>query len=141
MTLLRTSQVLLVLACVAVGFVCVIGTAAFLTATSSIHNTATVKTVGVECSVQSVDWGFVTPGETAYFTVHVRATGTAPITLALSTSGWNPSIAEQYMQLGWNYAGQEITTAWTPIALQLTVSEGVQDVTTFSFNIVMVGTG
>ena len=107
----------------------------------TIHNQAFVKTVGVECDVTAIDWGIIEPDSYTNQIVHVRATGTVPVTLTFNTSNWNPTNAENYITLTWNYTGAFVTSAWTPINFTLNVKPTVSNITNFSFDITITGTG
>jgi hypothetical protein len=49
--------------------------------------------------------------------------------------------AQPCMTLSWNYSGSQITSSWVPIQFTLSVSSVVQNVTNFSFDITITGTG
>jgi hypothetical protein len=106
-----------------------------------IHNTATIKTVGIDCDTTSIDWGLIEPGGSANHVVHLRASGTAPVTLTFNASNWNPTAAQPYMTLTWNYSGSQITSSWVPVQFTLSVSPAVQNITNFSFDITITGSG
>lgn len=115
--------------------------AIFAVPSVSIHNVGTIKTIGVTCDTTSIDWGLIDPGGSKDYTVHVRNPGTAPVTLTFGTSNWNPATAQSYMTLTWNYTGNQITSAWVPVRFTLAVSPTVQNITSFSFDITIIGTG
>lgn len=111
-------------------------------------NVGTIEAIGVgvywdsDCSteVTSIDWGVVEPGATKKVTVYVRNEGSAPVTLSLETENWNPSDASDYMSLTWNYAGQVIEASMVvQVMLSLAVSDTIEGITSFSFDIVIIG--
>ena len=114
----------------------------------TLPNLGTVKTTGVgvywnsSCSnsVTSVNWGTVAPGSTNDVTVYIKNEGNAAETLSSTAENWNPSIASTYMTLTWDYAGQVIDVGEVvQVTLSLTVSDTIEGITSFSFDIVIVG--
>jgi hypothetical protein len=60
----------------------------------------------------------------------------------LQTSNWNPPNAADYISLSWNYGGQTIgANQVLAVTLSLSISSNIQGITTFSFDIVVVGSG
>jgi hypothetical protein len=118
----------------------------------SVHlsSVGTVKALGVGvywdsgCSqtVSSIDWGLAEPGAVKNVTVYARNEGNAPITLSVQTANWNPANATNYISLSWNYGGQAIgANQVVAVTLSLSISSSIQGITTFSFDIVVVGSG
>jgi len=116
----------------------------------SLSNLGTVKAIGVRvywdssCSdpVGSIDWGLVEPGTTKNVTVYIRNEGSVPVTLSLAIDNWSPSNAPDYMSLAWDYEGQVINlNAVVQVTLSLSVSEAIEGITSFSFDIVIIGSG
>jgi len=91
----------------------------------------------------SVSWGTLSPGGSQTFTVYIKNEGSSPTTLSpLETSNWSPqSLATtHYLTLNWNYNGQPIAAnAVVQITLTLSVASNIQGITTFSFDITIVG--
>jgi hypothetical protein len=115
-----------------------------------LNSVGTVKALGVgvywdsACSqaVSSIDWGLADPGSVKNVTIYIRNEGNAPITLSLQTSNWNPSNAADYIALSCNYDGQAISANQViAVTLTLSISPNIQGITTFSFDIVIVGNG
>lgn len=116
----------------------------------TIANRATVKSMGVgvyeEAScvtrVTSIDWGTLDPGGSKAKTAYIRNESNVPVTLGLSTVNWQPPEAAIYMTLSWDYAGLDLNPGdVASVILTLTISPDVAGVTTFSFDIVITGTG
>lgn len=114
----------------------------------TLPNLGTVKAMGVGvywdsgCSntVTSVNWGTVAPGSTNDVTVYVKNEGNAAETLSSTAESWNPSTASTYMSLTWDYAGQVIGVGEVvQVKLSLSVSEAIEGITSFSFDIVIIG--
>lgn len=98
----------------------------------------------VECTqvVTSIDWGNPEPGDSLNRTIYVKNTGSAPMTLNMSCSGWSPVEAENYLALTWDKEGAQVDAGVVVQAvLTLSVSESVSGFTDFSFNIVIEGSG
>ena len=114
----------------------------------TLPNLGTVKAIGVGVywdsgctnSVTSTNWGTVEPGSTNDVTVYIKNEGTAGETLSSTAENWSPSTASMYMSLSWDYGGQVIDVGEVvPVTLSLSVSASVTGITSFSFDIVIVG--
>ena len=114
----------------------------------TLPNLGTVKAMGVGvywdsgCSntVTSVNWGTVAPGSTNDVTVFIKNEGNAAETLSSTAENWNPSTASAYMSLSWDYAGQVIVVDGViEVTLSLSVSSAIEGITSFSFDIIIVG--
>jgi hypothetical protein len=115
-----------------------------------LSSVGTVKALGVGvywdsvCSqtVSGIDWGLAEPGTVKNVTVYMRNEGTAPITLSLQTANWNPPNTADYISLSWDYGGQAIgVNQVVAVTLSLSISSNIQGITTFSFDVVIVGNG
>lgn len=124
--------------------------AALLSNTVTLPTVGTVKAtdVGVYwdsgCSniVTSVDWGVVEPGATKNVVIYIRNESTDPVTLSLATENWNPSGASSYMSLTWDYEGQVIAVdGVVQVTSSLAVSDTIEGITSFSFDLVITGSG
>lgn len=115
-----------------------------------LRNVGIVKAIGVGvywdsgCTdpVTSVDWGTVEPGSAEDVMVYIKNEGSAPVTLALETENWNPPSVSTYMSLTWNYTGG-ITNVGevVQVTFSLSVSDTIEGITSFSFDIVIIGSG
>ena len=90
----------------------------------------------------SVDWGYAEPGDVLTRTVYVRNSGNTPMTLSMTYSDWDPVGAGDYLSLSWNREGVTLDDGEVVQAvLTLTVSDQITGITTYSFNIIIEGTG
>jgi len=114
----------------------------------TLPNLGTVKAMGVGVywdsgcsnSVTSVNWGTVSPGSTNDVTVYIKNEGNAAETLSSTAENWNPSGASAYMSLSWDYAGQVVDVGdVVQVTLSLSVSDTIEGITSFSFDIVIIG--
>jgi len=114
----------------------------------TLPNLGTVKAMGVGvywdigCSntVTSVNWGTVAPGSMNDVTVYIKNEGNAAETLSSTAENWSPPTASIYMSLTWDYAGQVIGVGEVvQVTLSLTVSDTIEGITSFSFDIIIVG--
>ncbi len=88
--------------------------------------------------VSAIDWGTISPGESKTQAFYVKNLGSSPLTLALSTRNWNPTNADDYITLTWDYNDQPIQpNTIIRINLTLKVLSSIADVTNFSFDIVI----
>jgi len=121
-----------------------------LTTSRTIGSSGTVEAINVEVywdsqctqAVSEVDWGLHEPGTSVDKTIYVKNTGTAPMTLGLSYSGWVPAEAGNYISLAWDVEGAQVDSGGVVQAvLTLSVSGAISGITDFSFNIIIEGTG
>lgn len=123
---------------------------AVLSTPRKISNTARVKTIGVgiyaysnkTVPVTSIDWGLLDPGQSKNFSCYVFNESNAPITLSMTTEAWLPGNTATYVTLSWSYRGSQILPgANVPVVFTLALSSSVQGIDTFSFTIVVTGSG
>jgi hypothetical protein len=123
--------------------------AALLISYNTITNTGSVKGVGVgvyrdpECtdSVNSIDWGFLEPGETTNVTIYIKNEGNIPVVLNMTTENWVPASASDYITLTWDREDYLLDAdSVFQSVLTLSVSPDISEVTSFSFDIVITGT-
>ncbi len=116
----------------------------------SLHNTVTIKGVGVgiytnsSCTqrITSVDWGLAENGTTKNMTVYIRNEGNTLATLSMQTTNWNPSNASQYATLTWDYNGQSMgVNDGVTVVLFLSIAPNIQGTPTFSFDITVYASG
>jgi hypothetical protein len=87
-------------------------------------------------SLQSIDWGMLSPGDRKNVTIYVRNEGESSTVLALNSSGWTPTEAPNFMRISWSYSGSAVGPGQIMIImLTLTVDPSINGVTNFSVNI------
>jgi hypothetical protein len=87
-------------------------------------------------SLQSINWGTLSPGDRKNVTIYVRNEGETSTVLALNASGWSPIEALDFMGISWNYSGSILPSGQTmPIMLTLTVDPNITGITDFDVNI------
>jgi len=116
---------------------------------TSLQSYGEIKTIGVvaykdsSCitPISGVDWGIIMPGGAITNTLYVRNEGNSDLTLSLDTTNWNPTNARDYMTLSWNYMGQTIgPNQVVQITLTLAVSQNINGIESFNFDIIILGT-
>lgn len=131
-----------------IGLVVSVLATSLLTAQQQISNTGIVKAVGVgvyedlACTrnVTSINWGALEPGAVASFLVYIKNEGNTPLILSMTTNNWNPAQASEYITLEWNREGHVLSVGSVIQAnLTLSVSPSIEEITSFSFNIIIVG--
>jgi hypothetical protein len=117
---------------------------------STLSNVGTVKAIGLGVYWDSgltnrttaINWGTLDPGTQKAFTVYIRNEGNSAITLSQSVSGWNPSALSNYLTLSWNYNGQTLNAGSSvQVTVTLTVSSSIAGITSFSFDLILIGSG
>lgn len=91
-------------------------------------------------ALSSISWGTLEPGTNQNIDFYIKNEGSSPTTLSLQTSNWIPSTAGTYLNLDWNYNGAPISpNSSVHVTLTLTVASNIEDITNFSFQIIIVG--
>lgn len=125
-------------------------TFALLQWTRRIPSMATLKTVGVgvyedpACTVEvtQIDWGILEPGDTATFDAYIKNLSNVPITLTMRTEDWSPAKASDFISVSWDYDGTKIPVdSSIPVTLTLDVDAATSGIESFSFTIVIIGSG
>lgn len=93
-------------------------------------------------NLTSIDWGIVYPGENVKCFAYVRNLGNVNITIQIETVNWLPEQAENYLDLSWNYTNQTlIKNRVIPVTLTLNISEQIDNIESFSFDIILTSFG
>jgi hypothetical protein len=117
---------------------------------STLSSVGTIKGAGIGVywdagfanRTTAINWGTLDPGSQKAFTVYIRNEGSSAITLSQSASNWNPSSASNYLTLTWNYNGQTINAGSSiQVTMTLTASSTITGIATFSFDIILIGSG
>ena len=91
--------------------------------------------------LSSIDWGMITPGGSASQIVYIKNEGNTPLTLTLEAENWDPAESDAYISLSWDYSGVPLeANQVVMVLLSLQVSESIQDISSFTFDIVVIGT-
>ena len=91
-----------------------------------------------------IDWGTLSPGDVGKRIVYLRNEGDSPVDLTLSTSNWNPPLAEQYLTLSWNYTTTIRVDDVVCIEFSLAVSSSLtkdSGITAFSLDLIITFQG
>lgn len=146
-----TKRLILIVAvaCVISCLVSSVVTYALVSRSVTVVSVGVVLTVNVgvyrdpECTqnLTAIDWGKVPVGGSVDRTIYLKNTGTAPITLGMTLTGWLPSGAEQYIDITWDRQDVVLAAGESCAAtLTLSVSQDITGITNFSVNIVVTGT-
>lgn len=88
----------------------------------------------------SIYWGTLEPGSNKNITCYVRNEGNSPSELSMYTSGWSPQNAFDYMNLSWDYDGQFLNPDEVmQVIFTLSISSNIDGITSFSFDITIIG--
>jgi hypothetical protein len=133
----------------AIGLILVNGESIFGLLSNSFGSTGIVTTPNIEVyrerecinEVSLLNWGVLTPNSTKTATIFVKKIGTIDLELNVSAENWAPENCIDYLNFSWNYSG--ITDPFSnaePITLTLKISENIERITNFEFNILIIGT-
>jgi len=94
-----------------------------------------------QTKITKINWGTLIPGQNKSIPIKIKNVGSSTVTLTLATANWNPPNAQEYLSLTWNYTNTSLSpNNEIPLCLSLTVSPTIQNITTFSFDIVISAT-
>jgi len=114
-----------------------------------IVNKGNIKTIGInvywdaECTnkMTEINWGILDPGWIGNVTGYLKNEGNYPVVLSVHTENWNPVGASSYISISWDYNNQTIEpNQIVPVVFTLSVSETIQGIESFSFDIVITAT-
>jgi hypothetical protein len=139
-----------VMAILAIALVGALGANALLITQASFGNVGRMVSINVEvysdpaCTepVTSLDWGTLTPGENTSKIVYLKNSGNTPIALSMTVGGWDPLEAGSHLSLSWDMEGVSLGEGEPVMATILfSVSPTIKVVHSFSFSIIITGTG
>jgi hypothetical protein len=111
---------------------------------------AQVKSVGVDvfndadCTMQltMIDWGFLEPGQTKNCSAYLKSTSNVVIAVSMITEDWNPANATSLIGCIWDAEGRHISADEViAVNFTLTVNQSTAGLKSFSFTIVITGSG
>ena len=127
----------------------VVLTSGILFDSTTINNQGNVNAVGVgvywesSClnEVTSINWGYIEPGTNANVTIYILNDGNVPMTLNMTTTNWDPSVASSNITLSWNRESHQVDAgAVVETELDLAVLPNINGISSFSFDITITGT-
>ena len=145
---MQRSQTLVIF--VLVASVMVASTFALFTIQKNIPGTGSIKGLGLgiywdqqcENPTSEIDFGLLEPGSQKDYTLYLRNEGNTVLTLNMTPKNWNPTEAANYMTLTWNREGHQISPDQViSFVITLSVSSNIQDISSFSLDITISGTG
>jgi len=96
---------------------------------------------GCTTPLTGLPWGTLQPGGSQTYDVYIKNEGDTPLTLSLYVDNWNPTTAENYLDLSWDYNEASIAVGATiHVTFTLSVDSGITGITTFSFDVTIIGT-
>ena len=116
----------------------------------TVPNVGSVKGIGVgiywdsACTNQtvSINWGMLDPGSNKTVAVYVRNEGNAAANLSKTVQNWNPSNAQTYVTLNWNYANQTLSANQVlQVSLVMIISPTAPGIASLSFDATITATG
>lgn len=92
--------------------------------------------------VSNVSWGTLWPGNQKTITLYISNTGNMPLTLNMTTQGWTPQEASNYISVTWTAENTVIPDGGVLQAnVTLAVSSSITGISDFSLDIVIAGSG
>jgi hypothetical protein len=91
--------------------------------------------------LETLDWGTIFPGQDLTQVIYVMNNGNVNMTLHFETANWNPSTASGHISMNWDLPSDNLISpgAIAPIQISLSVSNDIQNIQAFTFNILLTG--
>lgn len=91
--------------------------------------------------LETLDWGTIFPGQDLTQVIYVMNNGNVNMTLHFETANWNPSTASGHISMNWDLPSDNLISPGTiaPIQISLSVSNDIQNIQAFTFNILLTG--
>jgi len=121
-----------------------------LNSSSTLRASGRIKTIGVSVwtyhmgaqQITEIDWGTLEPSETTTRFLFIRNDGNTPVTLTITTQNWTPANASVYIHFSTSYTGATIEPSTLhAVNFTLHIDAAIHDITTFSFDILIVASG
>ena len=148
MNKLRLSIIILAIGLTAYGAVY---TSGLLSTRKTLENTGTINAaigIGIysdsACTLPltKITWVTLDPGTATTNTIYVKNIGHTPVRLTLTIDNWMPSEASNYITVTWNREGASLEpSSVVASTIQLSLSQSVQGIQSYSFNINIDATG
>ena len=105
-----------------------------------IQNIGRIRTVGIQCSKESIDWGLILLDENKSVSADITNNGTVPVSLNLTTENWDPENATDFLRCGWSLEQTVLQTNTTVSAIiWLYVFPNCTGISSFTFDIILTG--
>jgi hypothetical protein len=123
---------------------------ALLQGSKSISNSGTIKAINVGVysdsgctqALSSLTWGMMDPNSSSVKVMYVKNEGNTAMTLNMTTNTWSPSNAANYITVTWNREDAVVNPGSSVQAnVTLSVSPSITGITSFTFTMVIAGTG
>jgi hypothetical protein len=123
---------------------------ALFTIQKNIPGTGSIKGLGLgiywdlqcENPTSSIDFGLLEPGSQKDYTLYLRNEGNTDLALNMVAKNWDPTEAANYMSLTWSREGQQIRPDQViSFVITLSVESNIHDISSFSLDITISGTG
>ncbi|MEJ2242399.1 MAG: hypothetical protein P8Y18_09700 [Candidatus Bathyarchaeota archaeon] len=148
-SIITTAMIVLVIYTVTLSFVSQTFSASQVTRTVPNSGSIQIETspgIGLyldcNCSLpeKSLEWGRIEPGNYQSISLYIKNESPEGMIFSIKTSKWEPAIALDYINLNWDYNGQEVKSGEViQILLTLAVDSDIEGVTDFNFDILIAG--
>jgi hypothetical protein len=92
--------------------------------------------------IMMIDWGTLAPGESKTITCYIKSLSNVDSSFSMSAANWNSTQASLFLSVSWNREGYLAKpNEVVPASFTLHVDSAVQNVTGFSFDVIISATG
>ena len=123
---------------------------ALLQGNKSISNSGTIKAINVGVysdsgctqALSSLTWGMMEANTSSVKVMYVKNEGNTAMTLNMTTNTWSPANAANYITVTWNREDAVVNAGSSVQAsVTLSVSPSITGITSFTFTMIILGTG
>ena len=105
-------------------------------------NVAVFSDPACTTQVVMIDWGTLAPGESKTIICYIKSLSNVDSSFSMSAANWNSTQASLYLSVWWNREGYLAKpNEVVPTSFTLHVDSAVQNVTGFSFDVMISATG
>jgi hypothetical protein len=115
---------------------------------ASVSTQGNIKSVGIlfygnsagTTLKSTIDWGTIEPGQTVNSTLYMKSTSNVPVSVSMAVGNFNPASGSGYLSCTWSYDSKSLNPGQLiAVVFTLKVAATITDITSFSFDIGVVG--
>lgn len=138
----------LIIAITLAGIMLTVTAASVISVTEALPMKGAISAINVElysdsqCNqrLTSVDWGTLSPGQTATKTIYIKNTGNTDLMLTMTKTNWDPPVADGPISITWDREGTTLYRGQTVQAIMtLSVSTTISGITSFNVEVIIAG--
>ena len=115
---------------------------------ASVSTQGNIKSVGIlfygnsagTTLKSTIDWGTIEPGQNVNVTLYMKSTSNVAVSVSMAVGNFVPASGSGYLSCTWSYDGKTLNPGQlVAVVFTLRVASTITDITSFSFDIGVVG--